>query len=165
MAKAGKGCPPRDGGGWGSSSDGTVIPSEVSWVRLGGGLGGSPVLDWLTLRADWSAWSEPLRGQVAALREKQGRMVCIGSGVEVEWQAYRRETIRSDSHRVTCFIGTDFELTGSPARSMGLPHNVWGSDDLGACVEAHIVAAAKGLGLELPRWGWRVTRLDKTFEL
>ena len=121
------------------------------------------MIDWVTLRADWTAWPEPLRSAVEQARNKQGLALFIDADGEVEWRAYRRQQIRSDSHRVVCYIGSDFELTGSPARSMGLSHNVWGSDDLAACVEAHIAAGSKGLGLELPRYGWRCTRIDVTY--
>ncbi len=119
------------------------------------------MLDWLTLIA-----AVPDHLQDAARAWKAGRWhvqkMCPATG-EIEWSTPIRESVRSDTHQVMVHVGGRFEVSGSPARSMGYENNVFGSDDLRECAEAHHRLAQRALPFELPTLeDWRITRVDVT---
>lgn len=120
------------------------------------------MIDFLTLRADFTQWEEGLVRALMGVRNRQGRIMRINGQGEIEWEQFVRETIRADSHQVVLYISSSIEITGSPARSAGLAHNVFGPDDLEHCYRLHIEAVERGLGVELPRQGWRIARVDFT---
>lgn len=121
------------------------------------------MLDYLTLRLDISHLdTEAVRKYVS---EKPVIMKVTPATGEIEWSTPCRESTRSDSHQVTLKIGArDLEVCGSPARSMGLAHNVWGSYDIRECARAHIEVARKHLPFTVPvdLSLYRVTRTDLT---
>ncbi|MBA1147941.1 hypothetical protein H0Z60_12885 [Ectothiorhodospiraceae bacterium WFHF3C12] len=122
------------------------------------------MLDWLTLRlsTDYVEDKDALRTYVDQ-RPHLARF--IPATGEVEWTTTMRESSRSDSHAVTVHVGADIEIAGSPARSMGQRHNVFGTLDITEAARAHVAAAEKVLGFSLPQhWScYRVTRVDVTF--
>jgi hypothetical protein len=83
---------------------------------------------------------------------------------EIEWSTACREVVRSDDHRVTIRVtGSEVTIEWSPARSMGLSNNVWGSDDLAACARAHLRLARERLDFPLPGLAaWKIRRVDVT---
>jgi hypothetical protein len=121
------------------------------------------VIDWLTLILDVP---EHLTARVVA-HVAQGYQICkwCPATGDIEWVTPCRESIRSDSHQVTVQVTPSrVVVQGSPARSLGLPNNVWGSDDLRACAAAHVRAARRllpHLALPGPRV-WRISRVDVT---
>lgn len=122
-----------------------------------------PVIDWLTLILPLEGLPVGLRRALVAYRDRvAGQVIRVAPGGEVSWRAYERASIRSDSHVLTVHVGERLELYGSPARSAGLPNNVFGPCDLGVCAEAHVAAVEAALGFGLPRDGWRVSRVDVT---
>lgn len=121
------------------------------------------MLDWLTMILPLEALPEDgLRALLQYRERSQGQLIKLTAGGEVVWRSWTREAIRSDSHRLTLHIGERLELCGSPARSAGLPSNVFGSDDLGICAASHVSLASRALGVDLPRQGWHVSRVDVT---
>jgi len=105
----------------------------------------------------------PRNGDVeAALFDEDGEVICAGS---VEWSSPSQESIRSDTHQVTVKVGGDrIQVFGSPARSMGLPHNLFGSSDIVECALAHIAVAQAHLPFELPGLeAWFPSRMDITY--
>ena len=83
---------------------------------------------------------------------------------EIHWEQTCRASVRSDSHQVSVQVAGEIEVCGSPARSAGLPHNVFGTDDLREAARSHLVAAQALLPFGLPSLDhWRITRLDVTF--
>ncbi|MBK1718521.1 phage/plasmid replication protein, II/X family [Thiocystis violacea] len=85
---------------------------------------------------------------------------------EVEWSQPCRESVRSDTHQITLQVSPSrVKVSGSPARAMGLPNNVFGSDDLIECGRAHIDFARRVLSdLALPGLpAWKIARVDKTY--
>ena len=124
---------------------------------------GGLVLDWLTMILPLSNVSPVVAGALRDYRERSGSQVLkIEPGGVVAWRTWQRQSIRSDSHALTVFVGERLELYGSPARSMGLSDNVFGSDDLRLCAEAHVALAESVMGVALPRVGWHLSRLDVT---
>lgn len=121
------------------------------------------MLDYLTLRLPIKHLdTESVRKYVA---EKPVIMKVTPATGEIEWSTPCRESVRSDSHQVQLKIGAcDLEISGSPARSMGLPHNVFGSYDIRECARAHIEVARKYLSFAVPGELalYRVTRVDCT---
>lgn len=121
------------------------------------------MLDWLTMILPLSEVSDSLRARLVAYRESMaGQVMRIAPGGEMTWRTWERASIRSDSHMVTMHVGERLELYGSPCRSMGLAHNVFGSSDLAACAGAHVQLAESVLGVGLPRRGWHLSRVDVT---
>lgn len=88
----------------------------------------------------------------------------IPSTGEVEWDIACRQTLRSDTHAITVYVGSEIQITGSPSRSMGLGNNVFGTLDIKKAAKAHIAAAEKVLGFKLPKnlLVYRVIRVDVT---
>mgnify|MGYP000036724077 CR=1 FL=1 len=121
------------------------------------------LLDSLTLKLP----EEKIRDQKALARYRASRPHLsrfVPSTGEIEWQVCCRESSRSDSHGVTVYAGAELEISGSPSRSLGLPHNVFGTLDIQKAALAHIAAAEALLGVELPRdfAEYRVSRIDVT---
>jgi hypothetical protein len=121
------------------------------------------VIDWLTIHLDvpQHLWA---RCSAHAAQNWQVQKVCPATG-EVEWSAPCRESVRSDTHQVTIKVSASrITVSGSPARSMGLPHNVWGSDNLIQCGKAHLRLAREALpGIPLPGLGaWIISKVDVT---
>lgn len=106
--------------------------------------------------------SDGLAAVLAYRSRAQGQVLRLTADGEVVWRTWTREAIRSDTHQLTVHVGERLELCGSPARSAGLPTNVFGSDDLAVCAEAHVALAERSMGLVLPREGWHVSRVDVT---
>lgn len=121
------------------------------------------MIDWLTMHLDvpehlWALCS------AHAAQNWHVQKVCPATG-EVEWSAPCRESVRSDTHQVTIKVSASrITISGSPARSMGLAHNVWGSDNLIECGEAHLRLAQEALpGIPLPgREAWVISKVDVT---
>lgn len=107
--------------------------------------------------------SEVVQARLRAWRSEHcGQVLRISADGELEWRVWARESIRSDSHQLTLHVGERLELYGSPARSAGLPHNVFGSGDLAECARSHLDLASSVLGCSLPSVGWHVSRVDVT---
>jgi II/X family phage/plasmid replication protein len=105
---------------------------------------------------------DPRNGAVeAVMYDDQGEVQIGGS---VEWCTPVYESIRSDTHQVTIRVmGDRVQVFGSPARSMGYTHNVFGSMDIVACAQAHIRVAQDHLPFELPALDfWFPSRIDIT---
>lgn len=120
------------------------------------------MIDYLTLALKLP---EHLWARASAYVERgwQVQKVCMSSG-EVDWSTPCREVARSDEHRVIIRVtGTEIVIEGSPARSLGLVHNVWGSDDLPECARAHLRVARDVLDFPLPGLSsWKIRRVDVT---
>ena len=119
------------------------------------------MIDWLTLRCEIPP---ELHDAVREYRSQRPELMkwTPATGV-IEYATPCHENIRSDSHQITVKVGGCFTVQGSPARSMGHAHNVFGSDDLVECARAHLLAAQKALPFELPPLNrWHITRVDVT---
>lgn len=117
------------------------------------------MIDWLTLVIDLTAMDPD---EYLKLSAQFGRIIKVAPGGEVEWEMAARESIRSDSHQVQVTVGAAIRIQGSPARVMG-DHNVFGSDDIGACARAMINHAAQALGVRFPGYRrWKCSRVDVT---
>lgn len=121
------------------------------------------MLDWLTMVYDlpehlWEPASRYIeKGWVVS-------KFCPSTG-EYAWTSPCREVKRSDDAQVSVQLsGSRIVISGSPARSLGQPNNVFGSDDLAQCMRAHLRVARRAypdLALPGPRL-WRLTRVDVT---
>ena len=102
--------------------------------------------------------------EVAAFRRECPHLVNYTPATgEIHWEQACRTAVRSDSHQVTVHVAGELEISGSPARSAGLPHNVFGTDDIREAVGFHLSAAQTVLPFDLPSMDhWRITRLDVT---
>ncbi len=121
------------------------------------------MIDWLTMHLDLPEhlWA---RCAAHARQNWQIQKICPATG-ELEWSAPCRESVRSDTHQVTIKVSASrITVSGSPARSMGLPNNVWGSDNLIQCGKAHLRLARKALPeIPLPGLGaWIISKVDVT---
>ena len=117
------------------------------------------MIDWLTLKIDAMDLPE---ATVWKLRERQGRVIKLGPAGDIEWETVARESIRSDSHQVTCAMGGELSICGSPARVMA-QDNVFGSGDPVVCARAMLAFVARTCEVELPDvTAWRCTRMDVT---
>ena len=117
------------------------------------------MIDWLTLAFPAEDLDPETR---SILAHKVGRVICVDAQGTVEWEAPKRETVRSDSHRVTIELGTDLRIYGSPARADS-GENVFGSDDIVLCASKLVdcVQAAHKCRLP-PVRSFRVSRVDYT---
>ena len=118
------------------------------------------MIDWLTLRLDLHKITDD---DLETIRGGFNRVICVDPAGEIVWQSLKRESLRSDTHRLTVYLGHDFEIAGSPAR-IGNPNNVFGSGDPVYCAAAMIQTVNDSLGLSLPVVAhvWRATRMDVT---
>lgn len=121
------------------------------------------MIDWLTLVLDLP---EHLWARCARHAAHGREILCWTPATgEVEWTTPARESVRSDSHQITVQVsGARVMIQGSPARSMGLRSNVFGSDSLAECARAHVRFAQRSLPeLALPGpHAWKITRVDVT---
>jgi II/X family phage/plasmid replication protein len=121
------------------------------------------VIDWLTLILDVPEHLQERCSRHAA-QSWQICKVCPATG-EVEWTTACHESVRSDTHQVQIQVtSARIKISGSPARSMGLENNVFGSDNLRQCARAHVRAAQIQLpDIPLPKPNaWKITRCDVT---
>lgn len=120
------------------------------------------MLDWISLKIDTSLLPEKFRTAVA---DRSGRIMKIDYEGNLEWEASAWESIRSDTHQISCHDGTFFQLQGSPAR-VGLKNNVFGSLNFSYCAEKMISFIAESFGFkrsDLPPLDcWSCTRIDIT---
>lgn len=118
------------------------------------------MIDWLTFRLPPDKVSEELR---LALLRLHGKLISINPDGSIEWEAPRRESVRSDSHQVTVHMGYGLEIAGSPARVMQ-ENNVFGSGDINECFAAMLGFVEEKLSIELPRThvDWKCSRVDIT---
>ena len=101
------------------------------------------------------------------LKSRTGTIISINPDGTIEYETFRRESIRSDSHAVTCSLGGWFQITGSPARlhsdNLELHDNVFGSTDMIYNFNLMRNFVMKEIGIELPTFEhWDLTRLDLT---
>ena len=118
------------------------------------------MIDWLTLRLPVHLLpASDLETITAGFK----RIMCLDTDGEILWQGLKRESLRSDTHRLTVYLGREFEITGSPAR-IGKPNNVFGCGEPIPCASAMIETVNDTLGLCLPAdvTLWRCTRKDVT---
>jgi hypothetical protein len=122
------------------------------------------LIDWITAKICTSRLS---RETFEKLKSITGRMISINPDGTVEYETYRRESIRSDSHQVVCSLGGFFQITGSPARlhddNLDIHDNVFGSTDIVANFKLMVEHVEREVGIELPTYKrWDLTRLDIT---
>jgi hypothetical protein len=122
------------------------------------------LIDWMTLKICTSKLSVEAFDE---LKSRTGRIMSINPDGTVEYETFRRESIRSDSHQVTCSLGGFFQITGSPARlfddELGLFDNVFGSVDIKDNFYKMLNHVEQQLGVKLPEIKhWQLTRLDIT---
>lgn len=118
------------------------------------------MIDWLTLRL---RRDRLFPVDLEMIERSFKRVVCIDPDGEMLWQTLKRESLRSDTHRLTVYLGQDFEIAGSPAR-LGKTNNVFGSGDINYCASTMIETVNTSLGFNLPNdiRLWRCTRVDVT---
>jgi hypothetical protein len=122
------------------------------------------LLDWITAKLCTSKLSE---ASFTKLKSMTGTIISINPDGTIEYETFRRESIKSDSHQVTCSLGGFFQITGSPARlfgdALGLHDNVFGSIDIKANFYLMLNFIERELKIELPSHEhWDLTRLDIT---
>jgi len=122
------------------------------------------LIDWITAKLCTSKLSEHA---FAKLKAMTGTIISINPDGTIEYETFRRESIRSDSHQVTCSLGGFFQITGSPARlfddRLDLHDNVFGSIDIKVNFYMMVKFVELQLGIELPSHEhWDLTRLDIT---
>lgn len=130
------------------------------------------MLDWLTLNAKFEANGDamgnfPDGDAVLSYRNTRPHIMKVDMLTgDVEWSQPCRESVRSDSHQVTVYVGGDrVQISGSPARAMGGGDNVFGSSDIVACAKAHWRVAQEFLPFPLPPLSpvaWFPSRMDIT---
>jgi II/X family phage/plasmid replication protein len=121
------------------------------------------MLDWLTMNCLIESFPDP--APVIHYRNTRKQIMLIDPMTgHIEWCVPANESVRSDSHQVTVKVcGDRVQVYGSPARSMGLGNNVFGSSDIVACALAHIRLAQQHLPFDLPPLdAWFPTRMDIT---
>jgi hypothetical protein len=67
------------------------------------------LIDWITAKICTSKLSPET---FEKLKSITGRMISINPDGTVEYETYRRESIRSDSHQVVLCFGGFFKITG-----------------------------------------------------
>ncbi len=122
------------------------------------------LIDWITAKLCTSKLSEEA---FTKLKSMTGTIISINPDGTIEYETFRRESIRSDSHQVTCSLGGFFQITGSPARlfddRLDLHDNVFGSTDIKVNFYMMVNFVEKQLGIKLPTHEhWDLTRLDIT---
>jgi hypothetical protein len=122
------------------------------------------LIDWITAKLCTSKLSDVA---LAKLKAMTGTIISINPDGTIEYETFRRESIRSDSHQVTCSLGGFFQITGSPARlfddSLDLHDNVFGSVDIKDNFYKMLRFVESQLDIELPTHEhWDLTRLDIT---
>lgn len=102
------------------------------------------MIDWLTLRIN------------SEFRPEAGTVVSLTADGEVEWRIEKRVKVEgSHSSSVQLrtvpyggkLIGGDLEITGNPAKFLQ-GHNLFGTDDLAALVQAFVLAVYDRIGYE-----------------
>lgn len=123
------------------------------------------MIDWLSPWLDVSLVPEPLR---LLLEKESGKIMKFSSDGVVEWERCAWESIRSDSHQISCRIGSRLEIQGSPAR-VGLRNNAFGSLDIRYCADKMISFVLSRFGFPRetlpPLLEWGCTRIDITRNL
>jgi hypothetical protein len=122
------------------------------------------LLDWITAKICPSLLKPEVYEE---LKARTGRIISINPDGTIEYETFRRESIRSDSHQIVCSLGGFLQITGSPARlfddSLDLHDNVFGSTDIKANFYLMRDFVQDQLGIELPSHElWDLTRLDIT---
>ena len=122
------------------------------------------LIDWITAKLCTSKMSAEA---LEKLRSLTGTILSINPDGTIDYETFRRESIRSDSHQVTCSLGGHFQITGSPARlfddNLGLHDNVFGSIDIKVNFYLMLNFVEKQLNIKLPSHEhWDLTRLDIT---
>lgn len=126
------------------------------------------MIDWLTLRYEWGDRVFDLAPRLRAVFWERPLVVCMRQGTgEVLWSTNGRESIRSDTHQVVVEVtATSVTVQGSPARALGLRHNVFGPDSLHVCARAmldHVRRDLAMFGIATPCYrAWKITRVDVT---
>lgn len=126
------------------------------------------MIDWLTIHVEFPAeiqarWLSTLEAWPQWVRSDQGELVAY---------RYDFQTLKSSSHQITiCPRNDGITIVGSPAYSMGLTNNVFGSDNLIDCYQSMLYAALKSIHETLnfivgtKQIKTRITRIDHTFNL
>ena len=122
------------------------------------------LIDWITAKLCTSKLSEQAFDK---LKSMTGTIISINPDGTIEYETFRRESIKSDSHQVTCSLGGFFQITGSPARlfddRLDLHDNVFGSIDIKVNFYMMLHFVERQLGIQLPSHeSWDLTRLDLT---
>jgi hypothetical protein len=122
------------------------------------------LIDWMTAKLCTSKLSFEA---FEKLKSMTGTIISINPDGTVEYETFRRESIRSDSHAITCSLGGWFQITGSPARlhpdNLALHDNVFGSTDIIYNFNLMRDFVMREIGIELPTYHhWDLTRLDLT---
>lgn len=122
------------------------------------------LIDWITAKICTSKLSFEAFEE---LKARTGRIMSINPDGTIEYETFRRESIKSDSHQVVCSLGGHFQMTGSPARlfddELNLHDNVFGSIDIKVNFYLMLKHVECQLGVELPSHEhWDLTRLDIT---
>lgn len=122
------------------------------------------LIDWMTLKICPSKLEPWVYEE---LKARTGRIMSINPDGTIEYETFRRESIRSDSHQVVCSLGGFLQITGSPARLfpdfLELYDNVFGSTDIRQNFDLMHGFVEKQLGVVLPPiTEWQLTRLDLT---
>ncbi|MCQ6263081.1 hypothetical protein MLD55_14160 [Alcanivorax sp. MM125-6] len=128
------------------------------------------MIDWLTIRVPYEALSDAALAVVLTIGDRITRY-CPKTG-EQRWTSTAWDSIRSDSHQITCRAGgTEFWLQGSPARVIGDGDAVFGAGasaalDLKGCADHMIRFIGGHLGIQLPGPdAWICSRVDVTENL
>ncbi len=122
------------------------------------------LIDWITATVCCSKLSPETFEE---LKSRTGRLLAIYPDGTIEYETFKRESIRSDSHQVTCSLGGHFQITGSPARlhpdNLELHDNVFGSTDIKYNFHLMHSFIEEQVGIKLPPIEeWNLTRLDIT---
>ena len=122
------------------------------------------LIDWMTAKLCTSKLSIEAFSE---LKSRTGTIISINPDGTIEYETFRRESIRSDSHAITCSLGGWFQITGSPARlhpdNLDLHDNVFGSTDMVYNFNLMRDFVMKEIGIDLPTYQhWDLTRLDLT---
>lgn len=118
------------------------------------------MIDWLSLAVDASLLPDEF---VDALN--LDRVMRVTPDGDIKWEISAWDSVRSDSHQISCKLGSLFQLQGSPAR-VGFKNNVFGSLDIVYCAEKMITFIAEHFGFKRddlpPIERWNCTRIDVT---
>ncbi|MFZ5565880.1 MAG: phage/plasmid replication protein, II/X family [Pseudomonadota bacterium] len=124
------------------------------------------MLDWLSLRLPIVRQDGSFvipREDIDRLTDQLGRLICISGTGELEWQAIKWESVRSDTHQLVVRVTDHVCIQGSPARC-GQNDNVFGSFDVLDCFHRMVSFASHYLAVDLPRdpGHWQCRRVDVT---
>ena len=122
------------------------------------------LIDWITAQVCTSKLTPET---FQKLKDMSGYIISINPDGTIEYETFRRESIKSDSHKITASLGGFFQITGSPARlhpdPLDLHDNVFGSTDIVYNFNLMSDFVKKELNIDLPDFKqWNITRLDIT---